>query len=72
MPISSPTASALGADLGFGGDMLTKQRQDEEEELRRRRKLGLSPAANGSPTVKALLGGLSGMGGPNFNIGGLR
>ena len=71
MPISSPTASLLGADLGFGGDMLTKQREDETEEEKRRRRLGLSPASDQSPTVRALMGGMAGMGGP-FSTGGLR
>ncbi len=58
MPIS-PTLAALG-DLGFGGSALSQQQQDEEEELKRRKRLGLSPAANQSPTARALLGGMAG------------
>jgi hypothetical protein len=70
MPIS-PTVAQLG-DLGFGGGLLGQQTDAELEEERRKKRLGLSAAANGSASVKALLGGLSGMGGPNFNVGGMR
>ena len=67
----SPTAQRLGTDLGFGGASLDQQRTDETEEQKRRRRLGLSPLADQSPTTRALLGGLAGMSG-QFNIGGLR
>jgi hypothetical protein len=65
MPMS-PSLSAFG-DLGLG-DALTRQREDETEEEKRRKRLGLSQMSQGSPSVQQLLG----MGGPNFNIGGLR
>ena len=68
MPINSPTVSLLGSDLGFGGGTLQQQRQDETEEEKRRKRL-VSPAADQSPTVRALMGG---MGGSQFNLGGLR
>jgi hypothetical protein len=53
------SAAPLLTDLGFGGDNLRQQTQDEAEEEKRRRKLGLSPLQ--SPAARALLGG--GMGG---------
>ena len=74
MAMLPSAVSQLGVGADFGGDALTKQRQDQEEEERRRKKLGLSPLANGSASVQQLfgLGGMSGMGGSQFNIGGLR
>lgn len=68
----SPTAQRLGSDLGFGGGLLDEERQNLTEEEKRRRRLGLSPASDQSPTTRALLGGLSSMSGPNFNLGGIR
>jgi hypothetical protein len=58
--------SAFG-DLGLG-DALRGQQREETEEEKRKKRLGLSQLSQASPSVQQLLG----MGGSQFNIGGLR
>jgi hypothetical protein len=58
--------SAFG-DLGLG-NALQQQTADQVEEEKRKKRLGLSQLSQGSPSVQQLLG----MGGSQFNIGGMR
>jgi hypothetical protein len=64
-------AGVAASDYGSnGGDVLQRQVKDETEEEKLRRRLGLLPTqsgsalnlANGSPAMKALFGGLGGLG----------